>query len=206
MEFGGLRLSSKGHSHSIATAKFPEALGCTRSTLPRAIRSMPAYTTSANFGSPRGSVKPLKSLITQRWSRQRSVRSNFDLLSDTKILRFYRLWCDFCAPSVCRLSSKTEDQYCPADSASITFIISEWWIAFLCSCVICSRCGAWVVVQGRALGGDNNNDNNNEERLSAICPVPDCGEEFAFYPGETQLIELPISLFERRHFYRSELG
>jgi hypothetical protein len=63
MEFGGLRLSSKGHSHSIATAKFPEALGCTRSTLPRAIRSMPAYTTSANFGSPRGCFKSSKSLF-----------------------------------------------------------------------------------------------------------------------------------------------
>jgi len=45
-----------------------------------------------------------------------------------------------------------------------------------------------------------------KERLGAICPVSDCGKEFAFYTGETQVFEQPISLFERRHFYRSELG
>ena len=46
-EFGVLRLSSKGPSHSMATAKFPEALGCTRSTLPRAFSSMPGLGTCA---------------------------------------------------------------------------------------------------------------------------------------------------------------
>jgi hypothetical protein len=46
-EFGVLRLSSKGPSHSIATAKFPEAFGCTRSTLPRAFSSMPGLGTCA---------------------------------------------------------------------------------------------------------------------------------------------------------------
>jgi hypothetical protein len=33
----------------------------------------------------------------------------------------------------------------------------------------------------------------------------DCGKEFAFCRGETQVFELPISLFDSRHFYRSEL-
>jgi hypothetical protein len=29
--------------------------------------------------------------------------------------------------------------------------------------------------------------------------------EFSFEGGETQVFEVPVSLFERRHFYRSEL-
>ena len=37
------------------------------------------------------------------------------------------------------------------------------------------------------------------------CPVSECGKEFSFEASETRLFELPISLFERRHFYRSEL-
>jgi hypothetical protein len=30
-------------------------------------------------------------------------------------------------------------------------------------------------------------------------------EEFAFDGGETRVFELPLFLFERRHFYRSEV-
>jgi hypothetical protein len=90
---------------------------------------------------------------------------------------------------------------CTAGSASITYN-SRVVDRILCPCVICPGCGAWVVFREQTLGGNSNND----ESLSAICPVPDCGKEFAFYRGETQVFELPISLFERRHFYRSELG
>jgi hypothetical protein len=53
---------------------------------------------------------------------------------------------------------------------------------------------------GRATGSGNNKD-----RFKTICPAPECGKEFAFEGGETRLFELPVSLFERRHFYRSEL-
>ena len=35
--------------------------------------------------------------------------------------------------------------------------------------------------------------------------VPACGKDFAFEGGETGVFELPLFLFERRHFYRSEL-
>jgi len=45
----------------------------------------------------------------------------------------------------------------------------------------------------------------NKDRLKTTCPVPECGEEFAFDEGETRVFELPLFLFERRHFYRSEL-
>jgi hypothetical protein len=38
-----------------------------------------------------------------------------------------------------------------------------------------------------------------------MCTVPDCGKQFAFDGGEARQFEVPISLFERRHFYRSEL-
>jgi hypothetical protein len=47
--------------------------------------------------------------------------------------------------------------------------------------------------------------NRGEEKLRASCPVPECGREFAFELGETRVFELPMLLFERRHFYGSEL-
>ena len=46
----------------------------------------------------------------------------------------------------------------------------------------------------------------NKEKLNATCPGPECGKQFSFAPGETKVFELPMSLFERRHFYRSELS
>jgi hypothetical protein len=46
----------------------------------------------------------------------------------------------------------------------------------------------------------------NKERLSTTCPAPECGKQFVFVPGETKVFELPMSLFEQRHFFRSELS
>jgi len=40
---------------------------------------------------------------------------------------------------------------------------------------------------------------------NTTCTVPQCGQEFSFEGGDTQIFELPVSLIERRHFYRSEL-
>jgi hypothetical protein len=47
----------------------------------------------------------------------------------------------------------------------------------------------------------------NDERipLKTTCTVPECAKEFSFVAGDTQIVELPLSLFERRHFYRSDL-
>ncbi len=42
-------------------------------------------------------------------------------------------------------------------------------------------------------------------KFKATCCVPECGKEFEFEDGETRVFELPPSIFERRHFYRSEL-
>jgi hypothetical protein len=44
-----------------------------------------------------------------------------------------------------------------------------------------------------------------QEKLRATCPVPECGKEFAFELSETRVFDLPLRLFERRHFFRSEL-
>jgi hypothetical protein len=41
--------------------------------------------------------------------------------------------------------------------------------------------------------------------LNTTCTVPQCGREFSFEAGDTLIFELPVTLFERRHFYRSEL-
>jgi hypothetical protein len=44
-----------------------------------------------------------------------------------------------------------------------------------------------------------------EKKVRESCPVPECGKEFEFETGETRVFEVPLPLFERRHFYRSEL-
>jgi hypothetical protein len=46
----------------------------------------------------------------------------------------------------------------------------------------------------------------NKNVVNTTCPGPECGKQFAFAVGETKVFELPMSLFERRHFYRSELS
>ncbi|HXP17483.1 MAG TPA: hypothetical protein VN868_10300 [Terriglobales bacterium] len=46
----------------------------------------------------------------------------------------------------------------------------------------------------------------NKEKLNAVCPAPECGKQFAFAGGETKVFELPLNLFERRHFFRSDLS
>jgi len=69
-----------------------------------------------------------------------------------------------------------------------------------CSCVTCPKCGTWVVVtQPSQLA-------RGEEKLRASCPVSECGKEFVFELGETRVFEVPLLLFEQRHFYRSELS
>ena len=71
----------------------------------------------------------------------------------------------------------------------------------MCSCVTCPGCGTWVVVEREiARAGDINKD-----KVKTRCPLPECAKEFAFETNETRVFELPPSLFERRHFYRSEL-
>src|SRR6266498_273343 len=68
-----------------------------------------------------------------------------------------------------------------------------------CSCVTCPKCGIWVVVKEPSEPG------MGKERFRANCPAPECGKEFEFGADETRVFEVPLPLFERRHFYRSEL-
>ena len=68
-----------------------------------------------------------------------------------------------------------------------------------CSCVTCPKCGTWVVVRQRTEIGET------KKKVRESCPVPECGREFEFESGETRVFEVPLPLFERRHFYRSEL-
>jgi hypothetical protein len=56
-------------------------------------------------------------------------------------------------------------------------------------------------VRGRSARGTN----DETMTLKTTCTVPGCGKEFAFGAGDTQVFEIPVALFERRHFYRSEL-
>ena len=70
-----------------------------------------------------------------------------------------------------------------------------------CSCVTCPGCGAWIVVRGTGARGVN----DETMPLKTTCTVPECAKEFSFVAGDTQIFDLPVTLFERRHFYRSEL-
>ena len=70
-----------------------------------------------------------------------------------------------------------------------------------CSCVTCPGCGAWIVVRGTGARGVN----DETMPIKTTCTVPECGKEFSFVAGDTQIFDLPVTLFERRHFYRSEL-
>jgi hypothetical protein len=45
-----------------------------------------------------------------------------------------------------------------------------------------------------------------EDKLRASCPVSECSQKFVFELGETRVFEVLLRLFERRHFYRSELS
>ena len=68
-----------------------------------------------------------------------------------------------------------------------------------CACVTCPKCGTWVVVRQQTEGGEN------KTKFRESCPAPECGKEFEFEAGETRVFEVSLPLFERRHFYRSEL-
>ena len=68
-----------------------------------------------------------------------------------------------------------------------------------CSCVTCPKCGAWVVVKEPSERGVG------KDKFRANCLVPECGKAFEFELAETRVFDLPLPLFERRHFYRSEI-
>jgi len=44
----------------------------------------------------------------------------------------------------------------------------------------------------------------SKEKSLAICPASEFGREFEFQASETRVFEVPVPLFERRYFYRSE--
>lgn len=69
----------------------------------------------------------------------------------------------------------------------------------VCSCVTCPKCGTWVVVRAHAVTG------SEPSKIKILCPAPDCGKQFEFDGEEARTFEVPHSLFERGHFYRSEL-
>ena len=68
-----------------------------------------------------------------------------------------------------------------------------------CSCVTCPKCGIWVVIRPQ------NQLALSPKKSLARCPAAECGKEFEFEASETRIFEVPLPLFERRHFYGSEL-
>jgi hypothetical protein len=67
------------------------------------------------------------------------------------------------------------------------------------ACVTCPKCGTWVVVEREISAG------MKDGKFRAVCPAPECGKAFEFENVETRVFELPPAIFERRHFFRSEL-
>jgi len=68
-----------------------------------------------------------------------------------------------------------------------------------CSCVTCPKCGTWVALKELTAVG------SGKKKFRANCPAPECGKEFEFEASETWVFEVPVPVFERRHFFRSEL-
>jgi hypothetical protein len=87
-----------------------------------------------------------------------------------------------------------------SQDGKIIYTESQMSDRIVCSCITCPKCGTWVVVE-REMTRET-----NKEKLNTTCPGPECGKQFGFAAGETKVFELPMSLFERRHFYRSELS
>ena len=77
----------------------------------------------------------------------------------------------------------------------------NWLMAdrIACSCVTCPRCGTWVVVRQLSELG------SGKEKFQAVCPATECGKDFEFEASEMRVFEILPPLFERRHFYRSEI-
>lgn len=78
-------------------------------------------------------------------------------------------------------------------------IIERWRIALRARASLVQNVGLGFVVKepaGRGMGKD---------KFRANCPAPECGKEFEFEASETRVFEVPLPLFERRHFYGSEL-
>jgi hypothetical protein len=44
-----------------------------------------------------------------------------------------------------------------------------------------------------------------KDRFRANCPAPEFGKAFEFELRETRVFEVQLPLFERRHFYHSEI-
>jgi hypothetical protein len=82
-----------------------------------------------------------------------------------------------------------------SESRSAAHIIS---ISSIALCARVSR-GTWVVIRPQREPG------TDKPKMSTHCPAPNYGKEFKFDWSETRVYEVPLELFERRHFYRSEL-
>jgi ribosomal protein S27AE len=69
----------------------------------------------------------------------------------------------------------------------------------VCSCVTCPQCGTWVVL------ASHTQIESSQAKVKTSCPAPDCHKHFEFAGDEIRAFEVPLALFERRHFYGSEL-
>lgn len=69
----------------------------------------------------------------------------------------------------------------------------------LCSCITCPQCGTWIVLRSEA------DTSAKQANTKTFCSAPNCGKEFALVWDEVRTFDLPLALFERRYFYRSEL-
>ena len=78
-------------------------------------------------------------------------------------------------------------------------IIAVWLIALR------ARASPVPNVESGSLSHSELRLDQSKEEFRANCPAPECGREFEFEATETHVFELPVPLFERRHFLRSEL-
>jgi hypothetical protein len=77
--------------------------------------------------------------------------------------------------------------------------ISIWPIALRARASPVQNVGPGVVVKELTAAG------SGKEKFRANCQAPESGKEFEFEASETRIFEVSVPLFERRHFFRSEL-
>ena len=78
-------------------------------------------------------------------------------------------------------------------------VISVWPIAL--------RAPASLARNAEVGSSSDRKTNSHSTAKSAwrFCPAAECGKQFEFEASEARVFEVPLALFERRYFYRSEL-
>jgi hypothetical protein len=147
-----------------------------------------------------GMKQPMKAAVARSKTRARFIlglswKSKLSRVLLASRKRAFTLTCE----RVSHIQSKPGLPWNPEPSSEALYNLAMA-DCIVCSCVTCPGCGTWVVVEREIARAGGSKD-----KVRTSCPSSECAKEFAFETNETRVFELPLPLFERRHFFRSEL-